>query len=458
MRQLIIGKAFFVLILFGLMLGITWAADDTPVQRSPLVIQLQIKDQAINQVTARYIKRGIRQAEEEQAECVILMLDTPGGLVNSTRDIVKAILASHVPVVVYVAPSGSRAASAGMFITISGHVAAMAPGTNIGAAHPAQIGGLPGRSVLKKSDDKEQPSVMEEKILNDTVAWARSLAKLRERNEEWVVEAVKNSQSAPASEAVEANAVDLMAESIEELLNDIDGKKVMIPQGEQTLQTRQSVIQKVEMWWGERFLAILSNPNLAFLLLVIGFYGVLFELLNPGWGIPGTIGVICLLLAFLALSVLPINYVGLALMGIGLGFFVAEVFLTSYGFLGLGGTLCLVLGGTMLINSPAGFQDLSWSVLIPVAVAAGLITVFVLTYIAKAHREKVQTGGSALKGQKAIAANDFSLKNGTYSGTVQIHGEWWKAISPEPVAAGHTLEVQDQEGLTLYVQPLNPPS
>jgi membrane-bound serine protease (ClpP class) len=310
------------------------------------VVTVRLNGETISPVTARFITRAIQHAEEARAMCLVVVLDTPGGLVDSTREMVKGILRSSVPVVVYVAPSGARAASAGVFITMAAHVAAMAPGTNIGAAHPVQIGGLPGRPseepepAKQSKDGKPAPrpaAAMEEKIVNDTVAWARSLAELRGRNAEWITRAVRESASASASEAVKEGVVELIADDVPDLLRKIDGRQVALTQGVVTLETANSDVRNREMWWGERLLAILANPTLALLLLMLGFYGVLFELYTPGWGIPGTIGAICLVLGFFALAVLPINVVGLVLIGIALALFVAEVFVTSFGVLTMGG-------------------------------------------------------------------------------------------------------------------------
>lgn len=452
-----------VLSLIGLALltsyGALWGQQPAKDQPSrPLVLQIRLENEAISPITARFIERAIQQAERERATCLVIVLDTPGGLVDSTRSVVKSILRSEAPVVVYVAPSGARAASAGVFITLAGHVAAMAPGTNIGAAHPVQIGGLPGspppRPEEKKDDGTAAPakSPVDEKIVNDTVAWARSLAELRGRNAEWAARAVKDSVSASASEAVREKAVDLLADDLDDLLAKITGREVTVPSGTVRLSTANAQIRTIEMWWGERVLAVLSNPNVAFLLLIFGFYGILFELYTPGWGVAGTLGVICLVLAFLGLAVLPINYVGLVLIAVALALFVAEVFVTSYGALTLGGVVCLVLGGMTLVDSPTGFVGISLKVLIPVAVATAGITFFLVGSIVKAHRGRVQTGGEALIGAEAVATENFVPDDTQHSGMVRAHGELWKARSPVPVTAGQLLEIQERQGLTLIVR------
>lgn len=424
----------------------------------PLVIEIRLEDEAITPITARFISKAISMAEEQHAECLVIVLDTPGGLVDSTRRVVKEILRSEVPVVVYVAPSGARAASAGVFITMAGHVAAMAPGTNIGAAHPVQLGGLPGSAPRQPEEDKKEgktPPVstpMEDKIVNDTVAWARALAELRGRNADWAARAVKESLSVSATSAVKEGAVDLLADDQSDLIKKLDGREVKLARGTVSLKTANSLVRTHEMWWGERILATLATPNVAFLLLIFGFYGVLFELYTPGWGVAGTLGIVCLVLAFFALAILPINYVGLVLIVVALALFVAEVFVTSFGALTLGGVVCLVLGGMMLIDSPAGFVGISLKVIIPIAVATAGITFFLVGSILRAHRGPVRTGSEAMLGAEAVAQENFHSDETQYAGTVRAHGELWKAVCPTPVTAGQVLEIQERHGLTLLVQ------
>src|SRR5918996_363726 len=433
----------------------------------PLVLKVQLRNEAITPVTARFITRAIRQAEEQRAAALVIVLDTPGGLVDSTREIVGAILQSRVPVVVYVAPAGARAASAGVFITMAAHIAAMAPGTTIGAAHPVQIGGLPGsppQQPERQTDEKkngETPRTttpMEDKIVNDTVAWARALAELRGRNADWATRAVKESISAPASEALKENAVDLIAADLNDLLGKIDGRDISLIGGTLKLQVAGADVREHEMWWGERVLALLANPTIAFLLLIFGFYGILFELYTPGWGVGGTVGVICLVLGFFALSVLPINYVGLALIVIALTMFIAEAFVPSYGFLTLGGVVCLILGGFMLVDSPAGFMRISLWTLIPVALATAAITFFLVGSIVKSHRSPVRMGSEAMVQTEARADEDFVTDGSLYRGRVHTHGELWNAVSETPVRAGDALQVARRDGLTLHVQPSPQPA
>lgn len=421
------------------------------------VVTVRLGGETITPVTARYIERAIEHAENTQAACLVILLDTPGGLVDSTREIVKNILRSRIPVVVYVAPAGARAASAGVFITMAAHVAAMAPGTNIGAAHPVQIGDMPGQpQEPDQTKEGKPPSPMDDKIVNDTAAWARSLAELRGRNVDWSARAVRESVSASASEAVRDGVADLMANDLGDLLQKIDGRRIKLAEREATLHTAGAEVRPQEMWWGERFLAAIANPTLALLLLIFGFYGVLFELYTPGWRVPGTVGAVCLVLGFFALAVLPVNFVGVALIGIALALFVAEAFVTSYGLLTLGGLVCLITGGLMLVDSPAGFLRVSLWVLIPIALATAAITIFLVGGVIKASRIPVQTGSESMPGTAAVADTDFIIAGERYSGTVRTHGELWTAFSPAPLSAGDGVEVLSREGLTLLVRPVKP--
>lgn len=443
------------------------------------VLRVRLEDETINPIVARFLGRTIEQAESERAECLVVVLDTPGGLVDSTRTIVKDILASRVPVVIYVAPSGARAASAGTFITLSAHVAAMAPTTTIGAAHPVQIGGLPtspqrepqqpsdsgadsqdGESQKKDStqnDERDKPSTssspMSDKIVNSTVSWARSLAELRGRNADWAERAVRESITATETEALEQNVIDLTAGDFDALLQKLDGRKVALRSGTVTLQTVDARVRTLEMWWGEKLLATISNPNVAFLLMIFGFYGILFEFYSPGWGVAGTLGIICLILAFFGMAVLPINYVGLALIGVALALLAAEIVVTSYGALTIGGVLCLIMGALMLVDSPEGFARVSWTVIGPVAAAIGAITLFLTGSVVRAHGRKVATGGEGMVGAEGTALESFRADGDRYRGTVRVHGELWQAVSDVPVREGQALHVSDRTGLTLSVEP-----
>ena len=444
-----------------MMMSVGAFAMSAPVADSSRVVVIQIEDQAITPVTEGFIDRIIREAEEEKADCLVIELDTPGGLMESTRKIVKRIIASEVPVVLYVYPAGARAASAGVFISLSAHVAAMAPGTHIGAAHPVQLGGLPGGPAETPDTTAARDSaVMEEKILNDTIAWVRSLAALRGRNADWAERAVRHSESIPEDEASRLNVIDVVASDVGELLEAIDGRVVDLPTGPDTLVTSNAVIRQAEMWWGEKLLGVISNPNIAFLLIIFGFYGILFELYTPGWGVGGTVGIICLLSGFFALAILPVNYTGLALIILALAMFVAEVFVTSFGALTFGGVICLILGGVMLIDSPLQIMRISLAVLIPVSLATAAITFFLLGKVVAAHRKRVLTGIEGMVGLAALADVDFVPREGKYAGFVRVHGELWKALSERPVEAEQSVWVAAVDGLTLKVtrdRPSRPP-
>jgi membrane-bound serine protease (ClpP class) len=314
--------------------------------------------------------------------------------------------------------------------------------------------GLPGAPPQREKDDEKAPSKtpMEEKILNDTVAWARSLAELRGRSAEWATRAVKESLSAPASEAVRDNAVDLMADDLKDLLAKIDGREVTLPTGKIRLRTADAEIRQVEMWWGDRILAVLSNPNVALILLIFGFYGILFELYTPGWGVAGVLGVVSISLAFLGLAILPINSVGLVLIAVALALFLAEVFVTSFGALTIGGIFCLILGGIMLVDSPAGFTGVSLQVLIPIAVATGGITFFLVSRIVKTFRRGVQTGSEEMVGKMAHAVDDFAQDHEQWIGTIQTHGELWNAVASTAITKGQSVEILSRDGLSLTIR------
>jgi membrane-bound serine protease (ClpP class) len=449
--------------IFALTLALTMGR--LAAQPARTVIRAEIDNQIISPVTARFVEQAIGRAESAKAEALILVLDTPGGLVESTRQITKRILSSDVPVVVYVGPAGARAASAGLFLTMAAHVAAMAPGTNIGAAHPVSVGGLPlpssdqpGPGDDSKGKGKKEPaggasSPGEQKAVNDTVAWVRSLAELRGRNADWVEQAVRESVSVSSQEALQLKVVDLIANDFAQLVEALNGRTVRVKDQDVTLQTAGAQVENVSLWWGERVLAAIAHPNVAFLLLMFGFYGVLLELYTPGWGVSGTIGIVCLALAFFGLAILPINYTGLALILIGLGLLVAEAFVTSFGFLTIGGMLCLVFGGLMLVDSPGGFVRVSGWVVIPVALATAAITVFLVTSILRSSRGRSYSGGEALLQKQAIAQTAFAAERGMHRGQVMTHGELWQAVSVEPVAAGQAVVVEKRDGLTLYVRP-----
>lgn len=392
----------------------------------------------INPPHAEYTIKGIQKAHEHNAEAVIIQLDTPGGLDTSMRSIVKEILNSQVPIVVYVSPKGARAASAGAFITLAAHIAAMAPGTNIGAAHPVAIG-------------EKMDKTMAEKITNDAVAYIKSIAKQRERNIEWAEKAVRKSISSTETEALKLKVIDLIADDLNSLLKDINGMKIKTVKGEVTLNTKSAKINKIEMNFRERFLNFISDPNIAYILLMIGIYGIIFELSNPGAILPGVIGAISLLLAFYSLQTLPINYAAAGLILLGVILFILELKFASHGLLTLGGVICFILGSIMLFDTANPLFKLSLSVIIPVTLVTVLFFVILLRLAYKAYKIKPVTGVEELIGLRGVAKTDIDRQKGM----VMVHGELWQAVSDEEIKKDEEIIVEEVKGLTLKVRRAN---
>ncbi len=392
---------------------------------------------AITPVTVRLVSAAVDRAQAEHAQALVIQLDTPGGLERSMRSIVQAILNSEVPVIVYVAPTGGRAASAGVFITMAAHVAAMAPATNIGAAHPVSVGG--------GGPDKE----MMKKIENDAAAFARTIATERGRNAEWAEKAVRASVSVTEREAVKLKIVDLVADNLPDLLAKIDGRTVKTVKGTVTLQTKDAPIKKIEVKFRDRFLALISDPNIAYILMMIGMLGIFFELSNPGVILPGVLGGISLILAFFAFQSLPINWAGLLLILFGVALLIAEIKVVSHGVLTIGGVVAMLLGSMMLFDAPetGGLLRVSWFVIVPaVASTAGLVIVG-LSFGMRALYRKPTTGVSGMVGEIAVARTPLAPE-----GQVLVLGELWRAIAQNgPVAVGEKVEVVGVNGLTLTV-------
>lgn len=421
------------------------------------VVLVEIKD-AISPATKDHFLRALARAEDQNAEFLLLVLDTPGGLDASMRDMIQGILAARVPVVTYVAPSGARAASAGTFILYASHVAAMAPGTNLGAATPVPIGGSPPADKKPRQDDKEgnaeakQPEpagASDRKAVNDAVAYIRSLADVRGRDVAFAEAAVREAASLPAQQALEQNVIEIIAASIPELLAALDGREVKLPDETRTLQTAGLVIERFEMDWRTSLLAVLTNPMVAYGLLIVGIYGLMFEGYNPGAILPGVVGAICLLLGLYALQVLSVNFAGLALVLLGVGMMIAEVFMPSFGALGFGGLVAFVIGSIVLMdNETPGFGP-SRGVVGGVATVAGAAILGTIWMAARARRRPVATGQEQLVGDVAEAVGGFSGE-----GQVRIYGELWNAVSSGPVAAGQRVRVDRVDGLKLHVSPL----
>ncbi|MBL7074692.1 nodulation protein NfeD [candidate division KSB1 bacterium] len=400
----------------------------------PQVDLIEIND-AITPVTSRFIKESIEEAIEDSAECLIIMMDTPGGLVQATQVIVKHILSSEVPVVVYVAPSGSGAVSAGVSITLAAHIAVMASGTNIGAAHPVTPG------------PQDTSDVKMEKYTNWWATFNRSIAEKRGRNPDWAEDAVRKSVSITEKEALEIGVVDMVCENLRELLDRIDGKEVEVLAGKKILKTKEAVIKRLEMGLRYRILSVISNPNIAYILLMLGIYGLFFELSNPGSIFPGVVGAIFLILAFFALQTLPINYAGLLLILLGIVLFIAEIKITSYGMLTVGGVISMILGSIMLFESPEPFFKVSLGVILPAVIFTALFFIFALSMALRAHKRQVSTGTEGLVGEIGEARTNVFK-----DGSVSVHGEIWNATSARTIKAGTKVRVIGVDRMTLRVE------
>lgn len=411
-------------------------------------------DGAISPASADYVERGLARAAEQHAAVVVLELDTPGGLDKSMREIIKAILASPVPVVGYVAPSGSRAASAGTYILYACHVAAMAPATNLGAATPVQLG-MPGQPepTPTPADHAPTPSATPadteaRKTLNDAVAYIRALAERRGRNADWAEQAVRQAVSVSAEQALKLHVIDLVAADPPQLLAAIDGRRVSTAAGEVVLETRGLALTTLEPDWRSRFLAVIADPSIAYLLLLIGLGGLLFEGYSPGAILPGVVGAICLLLALYAFQMLPVNYVGLALIVLGVALIVAETVVPAYGSLGGGGVVAFVIGSVILMNRSESGYGVSLPLLTGISIAAALILVGIVWMALRAHRRPVVSGREQMLGSRGIAVGDFDRR-----GTVHVHGERWQALTEQPLHNGQAVEVTGIDGLVLSVKP-----
>jgi membrane-bound serine protease (ClpP class) len=397
-------------------------------QGAAMVIELE---GTINPGTAQFVEKGLERAQREGYRVAIIRLDTPGGLDTSMRTIVKSILNSSIPVVVYVAPRGARAASAGVMITVAAHIAAMAPQTNIGAAHPVS------------ADGKEISKTMSEKVVNDMVAYVRSIAKERGRNQDWVEKAIRESLSISADVAVRENVVDLVARDIDDLLDLLEGREVVIDKAKITLQTKGSRLVYVKPGWRDRVLNTISNPNIAYILMMIGMAGIYFELAHPGAIFPGVIGAISLILAFFAFQTLPVNYAGLMLIGLAIIFFIAEIKVASYGLLSLAGLISLTLGSVML------FEDVTVSLklMMPTIVMVGGFFVGIAYVAFKAYRRAPKGGMEGLIGETGVVEKKIDPV-----GLVFTHGERWRASSDEVAEEGETVEIISSKGLELVVR------
>ena len=446
-KSIHISIGFLLLILFMSLSGISLSNPS----RGP-VIQLTIED-VIGPATDDYIERALGSAKDAQAELVLIRMDTPGGLDTAMRGIIKNITNSPVPVATYVAPTGARAASAGTYILYASHVAAMAPGTNLGAATPVQLGGMPGTNKDEQEKEKEKPAspgnddAKMNKVINDAVAYIRGLAELHGRNQEWAEKAVREAASLQASEALKLNVIDIIATSIPDLLKQLDGYDVSVLGQKQTLQTEGLAIVQIEPDWRSRFLSVITNPNIAYILMLIGIYGLIFEFSNPGSIVPGTVGAIAILLALYSFQLLPINYAGMALILLGVALMVGEAFQPSFGILGIGGTVAFVIGSIILMDTEVPGFGIDISVIVTFAAISVLVFIFVIGMALKARQRPVVSGMEELIGGQAVVLEDFEGK-----GTVSIHSERWNATSDMPLHKGQKVKVKAIKGLVLQVE------
>ncbi len=393
-------------------------------------------DGIINPATAKFIVDSVDEATGQGGQCLIVQLDTPGGLMESMRIIIKKFLSSSIPVIVYVAPGGARAASAGVFITMAANIAVMAPGTHIGAAHPVSLG------------EGKESETMTEKVVNDAVSYVKSIAKTRGKNGDWAEKAVRKSVSITEEEALKLNVIDFVSPSIQDLLARIDGKVIKLSETTtRTLHTKGLQPKSIEMSWRDRLLDTISNPTIAYILLMLGIYGIFFELSNPGAILPGVVGGIFIILAFFALQMLPVNYAGLALIIFALILFIAEIKVVSHGVLSIGGVISLFLGSIMLFHSPAEYMRVSMSVIIPAVLVSAAFFVFAVTMAVKARLSKPTTGKEGLIGELGTAYTGIATE-----GKISVHGEFWNAISDQPIEEGERVQIIGTAGLKLKVK------
>ena len=419
------------------------------------IFQLTIND-AIGPATDDYIERAIETAILQHAELIVIRMDTPGGLDSAMRGIIKNISNSSVPVAVYVAPTGARAASAGTYILYASHIAAMAPGTNLGAATPVQIGGISPPDIKKEKDKADKPGIddnkttLQRKVINDAVAYIRGLAQLRGRNQEWAEKAVREAASLPASDALKINVIDIIATSTADLLKQIDGREVFVQGQKRQLKTAGLTVKEINPDWRSRLLSVITNPNIAYILMLVGIYGVILEFSNPGAIVPGTVGAICLLLAMYSFQLLPINYAGMGLILLGIALMVGEAFEPSFGMLGIGGVIAFVIGSIILMDTDAPGFGIDISLIATFALTSVILFVFVIGMAIKARRRPIVSGMEELLGSEALVIEDFAQ-----NGRVNIHSENWNALSDTPLHKGQSVKVIGIDGLTLQVEPLD---
>ena len=442
-------RVFHVLVaalLFAGLLAPASAAEEPPLD-AIWVLQL---DGAVGPAVSDYLVRGLEAARASEARLAVIRMDTPGGLDGAMRDIIEAILASPVPVATYVSPQGARAASAGTYILYASHIAAMAPATNLGAATPVSIG-MPNPQETGDSadEDGDEPdaTAMDRKMVNDAAAYIRGLAKLRGRNAEWAETAVREAASLSADEALEAGVIDVVANSLRELITEIDGRSIALQQGSVELDLAGAVIHDAKPDWRTEFLSTITNPSLVLILGMIGFYGIILEFYNPGSLVPGTIGVICLLLAGYSLQLLPVNYAGLALLLVGIALMVAEAVSPSFGILGAGGIVAFMIGGVIMFDTDVEAYRVGLPVLAATAAVTAAFIVITISMALRMRKRAVTTGAQTMLGTHGVVLADFND-----SGQVRVAGEIWEAHTQAPLKAGDTVVVRALDGLTLSVE------
>ena len=415
--------------------GLAWA------QSAPAPVLVVPLEGAIGPASADFVRRALARAAKEKAQLVVLQIDTPGGLDTSMRELIKHILASPVPVAAFVGPSGARAASAGTFILYASHFAAMAPGTNLGAASPVSIGGSPQKDEKtdKKGKSADPTDTMSRKVMHDAAAYIRSLAQLRGRNADWGERAVREAVSLPAEEALKLKVIDFVAADVPALLKQIDKKA--------KLQTAAAEVVTVEVDWRTRILSVITNPSVAYLMILLGIYALIFEFTNPGLVLPGVVGAICILLALYAFHLLPVNYAGLALMLLGIAFMVAEAFLPAFGSLGIGGLIAFILGSIILIDTDLPGFEIPYALIGGVAAASAAFVFFVMGMMVRNRRRPVVSGREYLVGAAGEALEDFEQE-----GWARVQGETWRVRSNAPVRRGDRLQVKAMDGLVLTVE------